>query len=332
MRDMWGEKSSGRARYNALVITTTILLVCTILGTTIFFNWIYIVDFFKESKDKIKNWFKDDKTSTTEVVREEVSYSKDDFTELLFKIQKLEELSKEYNEIDYGLRAIVYIRTGKYNNVAFNSVLGAPDVEFEKYVEKNQGELDLVELKYVKDFIIPSTNEKVDFRHMFAAMNGEYFNDQEKSDTAGWAGDLLDLINQFKNSTETGEALLTLIGDQFNGNSSTSTFSNEDVRADFDAVNILDLYDPTSPYTYGTISGCMSNYYDTLNNDDRIVGFRSKTFTGEYNFVADLQEEILTRLKANTYISYLANMYNVDFTTHTTIVDACAQVFAEYIY
>ena len=329
MRDMWGEKSSGRTRYNAFVITTTILVICAILGTTIFFNWIYIVDFFKESKDKIKNWFDKDKTTITKVEREEVSYSKDDFSLLLSKIQKLEQLSKEYNPTDSGLRAIIYVRTGKYNDSIYNTILGETEVEFEKYVEQNQGEDDLVELKYVKDFVIPSTNEKVDFRHMFATMNGVYLDDQAISDTSGWCGDLFDLINECKNLSETGDELLTTIGNKFNN---VSTFGKEDVRADFDAVNIIDLYDPTSPYTYGTISGCMSSYYATLNNDDRIDSFKEKTFTGAYSNVEDLEDEIYSRLTTNVYINSLAYLNDVNFTRDEHIVNACIKVFANYIY
>ena len=306
MMDLWGNTKKNRKQFR-LVAGMGLFFICAIICTLVF-----LVNLGTEKPKK-----------TTPIT---ISQEQKDFDALFLRVKQLEELSKQYDETDYQLRTMIYIRSGAYNDSQWSTIAGAVDADFELYVETNQGTNNLTGLKTVETFKVPSTKEVVDFRHMFAVMNVAYSNVQNTTDLSGWAGDLVQLMDEFKSSIKTGDELLTVIRAAFNGN---STFGSADVCADFDAVNIIKNLKSTNG---ATIYSSINSYYKNLTNQRRIQTFKQTTFATGYTNAEELEAVVLNRLKFNMYISLLASTYGLDFTTHAHIVDACIQVFVEYLY
>lgn len=330
MKNLWGESSSiQRTRYDIFVKTLSIMLVCAILIPTIYFNW-----------SNIKAWAKD--LFAKPAIEQKMVYTpigSTDFDAVFLRVHQLEVLSKQYNAVDYQQRTLSYLRSCKYNNTQWSILAGTPDETFIKYVKANEGSYNISSFRPTNEgqanetltdilFTVPATNEQVDFYHMFAVMNVLHrTNNQKASDLAGWGGDLVELMATFKESTETGDALLTTIRNAFNGNASYG-FGSTDVCADFDAVNIINIYNASNNKS---IASCAVEYYKNLSTNIRKSSFKSSTFSG-YTNLNSLKNVIKTRLQSNDYITTLASSLSVNFTTHQTVVDACIQVFAEYIY
>lgn len=306
MMDLWGNTKKNRKQFRALV-GMGLFFICAIIVTLVL-----LVNLGAE---------KPKKPTTTPAT---ISQEQKDFDALFLRVKKLEELSKQYDETDYQLRAMIYIRSGAYNDMQWSAVCGNVDLDFDAYVQANQGTNNLTGLKTIETFKIPSTKEIVDFRHLFAAMNGAFVGGNS-TDVAGWAGDLVELMNEFKSSSKTGDELLTDIRNAFNGN---STYGSADVCADFDAINIIKTLKATSGTT---IYDAINSYYKNLTNTRRVQNFKQTTFPSSSTVVA-VEDAILPKLESNMYIVGWAFTHGLNFETHANAVDACIQVFAEYLF
>ena len=318
-------------------MTIFFLVLClTITSLAIFFNY--------NNKDK--------KIPTPTLPKEEVGLSQEqkDFNALFLRVQKLEELSKQYDETDYKLRALIYLRSCKYNDAEWNYLGGDVDADFNLFVEQNEGEAKDVSSfrpKYNeitgKDelteiyFTIPSTKEKVDFYHLFAVMNIAYLENQSSADMSGWGGDLIQLASSIKNykneyfkqnSVEiTSEQLKEKITQEFN-KSAEFGFGAADVSADFDAVNIAPNLKTSSIYS------AITSYYKNITSTKRIQQFRDLTFTEEYYSSIELEFVIQKRLTSNILTNLLMARYDIklDNVSDLEIFNTCIKVFAEYVF
>jgi hypothetical protein len=327
MKDLWGDSSSiKRTRYNILVKTTLIILLASIVLPTFYFNW-----------NNIKAWAKDLFTKPT--IQQSFDYTpigNETFDDVFSRVHELEVLAKRYKPTERSRLTLNYIRTSKYNSGiwgTFNAI-SPLDENFVKFVKENEGEHNITSFRPATEggaatdlyFTAPSTSDYVDFYHLFATMESISTNKQSIADVGGWAGDLVELIYTFKDSTDTGDTLKTTIQTAFNG-AATYGFGETDVCADFDAVNIMEIYKSS---TNKSIATCASNYYKTLTKEKRIEAFRESTFPGVSD--ADLQSTIKTRLTGNTYIMMLASSFGISLASCENVVNACVEVFAEYIY
>lgn len=324
MRDHWGDEIKKVRNFNLFVWITSFFLVFSICGLTIYLNRAHLGAFFKDAKQKILSLFKEEQIETT--IRE-VDLQASEFESLITRLTKLEEISYNYDSSNAELNMMRYLRSVKYNDAAWSLVGGAVSNDFIEEVKEKQGNFNLEALRYINTFTVPLTNEKVDFRHMFAVMNVAFSNNQEYTDLSSWGGDLIDLINNYKNSTLTGSALINSIKIAFNG-TSASGFDREDVCADFDGINIIKLYKNNS----FSLAQSVSYYYSSLTNENRINSFKTTTFTESYSSFNEFVAVVKNRLLTNSYIAYLARTKNLDLAAKSHIVDACVQVFAEYIY
>lgn len=314
MMDLWGNTKKNRKQFR-IIAGMGLFFISAIILTLVF-----LVNLGEE---------KPKKTTTTVTITQEQK----DFDALFLRVKQLEELSKQYNETDYQLRTMIYIRSGAYDDSQWTMIGGNVDVDFESYVQANQGTNNLTGLKSVETFKVPSTKETVDFRHMFAVMNVAYKGVQNATDLSGWAGDLVQLMDEFKSSIKTGDDLLTDVRTAFNGN---SAFGAADVCADFDAINIIKVLRATSD---ATIYSSINSYFKNLTNQRRVQTFKQTTFTSSSK--ENLIDEIKTRITGDYVSGYdiytnavhqLAHTYGIDYVTHAEVVNACIQVFAEYIF
>ena len=257
------------------------------------------------------------------------------YEKLIERIQKLEDLAKAYDSSNWQMNMLAYIRTVKYNTEEWSIVAGEFDSGFASYVSTNEGENKDVsnfrdDVGANENFKIPGTQETVDFYHLFAVMNVVHKGDQTGSDLSGWGGDLVQLMGQFKNSTETGETLLNSVRNAFNG---SSYFGSADVCSDLDAVNIVNKYKNENYDSYVT---CIEDYYAQITEQARINEFKANAFAGECT-----EDKVLSRLRNNIYImgvhlgfiekNGLADRYGVTIASDSAACMACIKVFVEYI-
>ena len=276
MKNEWGEQSN-RFRLNIIWAIVIPLLIIAISFPII--NYALNYEVSKKTPVVVAPAPKDEPETKEEI----------EFKNLLSRVQKLEDISKEYNNSNYQVRAMAYIRSGAYNDYQWSILAGPIDETFDSYVSTNQGTNDLTGLKSLQSFTVPKTKDVVDFRHMFAVMNVANGGNSTNSDLAGWGGDLAQLINSFKGSTLVGTELIEEVQEAFNG---TSTFGSEDVCADFDAVNIIAKLKADSTKS---IASAMQDYYKELTNEVRIKSFREKTFGTSYSSKAELKNIIFTQ-------------------------------------
>lgn len=251
-----------------------------------------------------------------------------EFNELCSVIEELETLSEEYNSEDYIKRALIYIRSGKYNSQEWKLIGGDTDTDFDAYVQKNQ-EKDVSELKTKESFVIPSTKESVDFVHMFATINVNFIDDEyAQSDLSGWGGDLFQLAASIKDCGKTGTELKQYIESLFN--SETGAFNSQDVCADLDAVNIAKLLKTNKT----SIKDTMSAYYNNLSSEYRKGDFITNVFSKNYTDLNSLKQDIYSRVKNNNFLIFwgIRNNFSTTEVQNLNILEECCNVFAEYLY
>lgn len=250
------------------------------------------------------------------------------FNKFVSRIETLENLSKAYNQTDYINRALVFIRSERYNDSTWNMLCGADDTEFFNYVQTNQGTNNLIGLRTVSNFVIPKTNEKVDFVHMIATMNTINKNpiDTNSHDLSGWGGDLCQLVQELKDSTLTGQALLNLAKQKLNAES--SSFGNQDMCADLDAVNIMKIYQNNQSIS---LSQTIKNYYKNITVVARKQQFLSNVFSSQTLTKTDLISKINQKIEENVYLSFWCLQNGINMTTHKAVFDACTEAFAEFL-
>lgn len=250
------------------------------------------------------------------------------FEEMCLTIDELETLSKQYNFEDYVKRALIYIRSDKYNTQEWSLIGGDIDSDFDIYVQNNQ-EKDITGLKTKEYFIIPSTNETVDFVHMFATMNVNFKNEEYiYSDLSGWGGDLFQLASSIKDCGKTGAELKLYIKSLFN--SENGAFNSQDVCADLDAVNISKLLKINNT----TIANTLSDYYTNLSDTNRKNAFILNTFDKNYTNIETLKQDIITRTTSNNLLIVwgMRNDFLINNEQNLNILKECCNVFAEYLY
>lgn len=255
---------------------------------------------------------------------EELSAEQKSFNLILEKVNELEILSTAYNSENSTLRALIYIRSDRYNSNQWQMIGGQSDAEFDAYILQNQTK-GANELKTLPSFVLPKTKEESDFVHMFATLNVLYA--QEGSamhDLAGWGGDLCQLAVDAKNSKKSGQELNEYVASIFN--SATGGFNDQDVCADLDAVNLAVLLKQN-----GSITNSLRDYSNNLNIEKRKDDFIQNVFGKEYSSQEQLKQDMLSRVQSNFLLSLWGQQNGLNFTDDSNILEVCCSVFATYL-
>ena len=258
---------------------------------------------------------------------ETVSEEEKAFLSLTSRINVLENVSFSFNQTGYENRVFIYIRNKTYNDSQWNFIGGTMDSGFEDYVEENQGSYNLKGLQTLNSFVIPKTNESVDFVHMFATMNAinNNINNTQTADLAGWGGDLCQLVAELKDTDFLGTDLDNLVNQKFN--KQDSSFNDLDVCADLDAVNIMSIYNSSSNKS---ISKHMKDYYNSLTKSSRKTQFKNNIFSQTLS-QQEAIEYLFTRIKDNLFLNFWCSQNNVSFETHSHIFNACINAFVSFL-
>lgn len=253
------------------------------------------------------------------------------FDEIITKIKKLEEISKDYNSSNYQLRALQYLRQKRYSSSQWNTFGGTLESDFEEYVLNNQGDIDVSSLQTLNYITNPLTQEKVDFIHMVAIMNvaikGNVTNNSI-NDLVGWGGDLCQLALELKNTGLTGNELEEKANLLFN--SENSTFSNQDLLADLDSINISKIY-KSLVEDKQSISYAISQYYKTTTIASRKQNFILTTFSDmDTSNQSEFANSIIERLSSSLYIQIWCMQNGLNFTNDSQYLNSAASVFVKY--
>ena len=194
-----------------------------------------------------------------------------EYDDTLDRLGRLQDLAESYaaeHEGDPILLTLSYTRTGSYNTAIWQLTAGARDSEFEAYV--NENDADLATLQGMTTLTLP-TGETTDFGHMLASMNLVY---NGLPITGSWGGDCMELAKSFHGQADDAAGYAGLMQSAFNtGDSSTSLFSAEDLRADLDSVVVGSQLTRDSD-----IADTLRSYYDGLTEYDRAYQFIALSF------------------------------------------------------
>ena len=194
-----------------------------------------------------------------------------EYDDTLDRLGRLQDLAESYaaeHEGDPILLTLSYTRTGSYNTAIWQLTAGARDSEFEAYV--NENDADLAALQGMTTLTLP-TGETTDFGHMLASMNLVY---NGLPITGSWGGDCMELTKSFHGQADDAAGYAGLMQSAFNtGDSSSSVFSAEDLRADLDSVVVGSQLTRDSD-----IADTLRSYYDGLTEYDRAYQFIALSF------------------------------------------------------
>lgn len=266
--------------------------------------------------------------------------------EILGKVETLQNLAKEYIEEKSitGNTAtnlcMQYIRKDRYNSGLWNTLLGNIDSEFLTYLEGKQN-VPTFENEVLID---PNTGKEIDFVHMIAPLNA-YLKNGDKvmyfvsTDYAGWAGDLITLLEEVtvyrtENNIEEKDKMQEY-SNSLLGTNNPSTFSSSDVLADLDAVALYkdgtnnkiteDLY--TALYKYYVSKDGTYNASNRLESVQTILG----------NTIDVVKAKAKTLLTNTSFGSIDIKSSLFQDSTNATLVtsddiDVVSQSFANYVY
>lgn len=256
-----------------------------------------------------------------------ISQQQKEFNILIDTIDELEKLSYNYAPEDVMQRVLIYIRSERYNTTQWNVLAGEPDVNFDAYVMRNE-QNNISDLKKLDSFVIPSTNEYVDFVHMVATINVNYvsFDTTKKCDLSGWGGDLCQLALEANNSKKTDNELYNYIKQQFNND--LGGFNNQDVCADLDAVNLAFRLLSNENVT---LSNAMKDYYQFLTAKDRKTNFIKNVFGKNYRNATELKSDIFSRVTSNELLNFWCYTNNFSMNDNLEIFDICCEIFSNYL-
>lgn len=286
---MFKDSFKHRKKYYTTLFVSIYVLIFAICALVIAANWKYIKLLFEPQKD-------------------EISVEQQQFDELFAKVKHLEEMSKEYDEENYLLRTVMYIRSAQYPDTEWEYVLGDFDEDFIAYVEINEGDKnisDLRELGVDYTFKNPTTKQEVDFYKLFADLNATMLEDQTKIDAIGWGGYICE------NAIKVKDKNYLQPKDEIKLNMQTRDIYGDYTRfADYDSVNIYKIL-TTNPFVYDSLYLSIVTHYATFNKTTQINNFID--YIGLDRESINIVEEVYLRLQNNDYLQVMCDDEGFDF-------------------
>ena len=202
-----------------------------------------------------------------------------DFNEVISNLEILETYIKSYktekNNKDSLTHLIVcYIREGAYTGSSWDIAGGSIPSDLDEYIQSQDSEkgTNAHLLKTYREIDLPN-NEKFDFVHLFAVMNGIENGDSYSSKFAhlvGWGGDTFQLLQDIKNEKGSIEELINIAENYFG---IKGGFDNADLVSDLDAPILLSKKNNNNNF-----AEIIKNYYNGNDYKNRINNFLKLTF------------------------------------------------------
>jgi hypothetical protein len=224
---------------------------------------------------------------------------------------------------------VSYIREGKYKDVYWKVAAGSAPKDLADYVAKKDKEhgTNSAQCRKYGDIVMPS-NEKSDFVHLFAVMNGiDYCGSYTKGVSAlvGWGGDTAQLIQDIKKLNGDENKLYIEATKFFR---IKGQFGEGDLIADLDAPIFL-----AKKNDKNTFADIIEKYYNNGEYKNRVRDFVKLTFP-ELNKNSDKNEfrkVIYDRYSKDSYLKILEIKYAV-YKGYENHRFAAVYNFADYLY
>ena len=288
-----------------------------------------------------------------------------DYDTFIENLSLLEEMARAYVLENPGkdplALVIKYIRTGadRYTSGSWAMMAGYEDKDFAAYVSKTEDAinataesvdqmLQVTSLKNIDRVTLPN-GDVVDLVHMFGTMDITHHNNfgQNHADVAGWAGDIVDLM-------EMADCMYGITGDISTeyirknyllktadevknayglSELAASSFSLEDMRSDLDGMYIMDVLKGVE-YEMGDLTAILTAYFtEDLTDVDRADYYLRNRMDGTSTRSA-LREAVYNALTGNKLIATLEStreFVNVPAGKINDLRKACCYAFADYI-
>lgn len=264
------------------------------------------------------------------------SATKATFDETILKIEKLENLAKQFittNNLKVNSRylALNYIRGGKseYCTTSWNLLLGGINQNFVSYVENNEGADNISSLRDLEYIGEPYSVNRIDFMHLIAVISfGEKSGiNSLGTDLGGIGGDLAQLTVDIK-GTEGDEQDLYNAAKEMLG-SDISGFNMEDFYSNTAGLNIA--YDLRKDKDL-KVSEAIKNYYYS----NQGLTFTLKKLVSLLDLPLDniknTEDAFIARLERNTYITYWLSEHGAPITTYSAHFRACVKAYLNFVY
>ena len=263
-------------------------------------------------------------------------------TAILNKVKTLQDLAQSYIDTN-GLSltatelTLQFIRKDRYADTKWTMLLGEVDQNFVTAVG-TQVSFDIHEKLY--DL---STGKEVDFIHMAAALSAynKYGNSIPlggaymfvSTDYAGWGGDLLTFAKEIETYSVSNPSLsfedllyysISLLGTNRTFENNENSFSDEDIFADLDALNI---HRGASNNNYASdLYAALTNYYinnsTNYNSNNRVASSRLELGSTSENIITSA-----TGILSNT----LAQSVLIGSSLSSQTISVASQAFSNYM-
>ena len=256
------------------------------------------------------------------------------FSDMIQNLRILESYISQYKSEGKSKKSLTnlvvsYIRDGKYKDVYWKVAAGSAPKDLADYVAKKDKEhgTNSAQCRKYGDIVMPS-NEKSDFVHLFAVMNGiDYCGSYIKGVSAlvGWGGDTAQLIQDIKKLNGDENKLYIEATKFFR---IKGQFGEGDLIADLDAPIFL-----AKKNDKNTFADIIEKYYNNGEYKNRVRDFVKLTFP-ELNKNSDKNEfrkVVYDRYSKDSYLKILEIKYAV-YKGYENHRFAAVYNFADYLY
>ena len=277
-----------------------------------------------------------------------------DFDSFITSLNLLEMIAGEYVKENPGKDAatlvIKYIRTGvdRYNSGSWGIMAGYEDTEFAKYVTKMEDAINsqfedpadmicVTGLKDIHNFNLPN-GDRADVGHIFGTMDITNHNksSQNHADVAGWAGDLVDLLEFSASGKVSGtvEEMVAEISKNYllvqPSEAGMPSMNQLDMDGDLDAIYIMDqLY--AQEYEPGRLTEIFTGYFtEDLDRVQRADFFLRNRLDGISNR-NNVREAVYKEYMGNRVISTLEGTREFNVDNLDDLRMAVCYAFADYV-
>ena len=265
------------------------------------------------------------------------------YDEFITDLTCLEKYANEYvsehSDEDAVALVINYIRCGveKYTSGTWTTFCGPEKTAFVNYVAQQDeaNGTSAGKLRSLDEFTLPN-GDKVEFAHMFGAMDMAYHTGNQKTaDLGSWAGDICDLVQLSTNSGISGT--VEEMAEEIRTNND-KYFLYDHPDPEVHSFGILDLYGDLDAFyilrklgSNGSISSVMKNYFTkNLNDGLRAKFFLENRFDGVRQ-KSDIRNAVYETYCSNEGVKTLEGTYLPDGVA-PDIRKACCYAFADYLY
>lgn len=271
------------------------------------------------------------------------------YLEFLNSLSTLEEYAVDYSLENPGkdpaALTIKYICAGveEFDSAFWDGILGREDAGFASYVEEREDSANAaagsagqsVEVTELRSLGVMTTpGGAVDMGRVFAVLDAYYCNDGENefADVAGWAADLVDLMELAQANEVSGtvdEMVKEMAGTLFLQDGTGATFSYAELCGDLDGYAIAAEL-ASAEYEGGTIAEMIRSYYVELTDEKRGEYFLDYRLDG-VTARGDIRDAIFEGYTGNARVASLESSRNLETTALSDLRKACCYVLADYL-